>query len=242
VVVWAEGTAPKNVYPKEINGAIAEGLAKLEGWEVVVANLSDPDQGLSDDLLKRTDVLIWWGHKKHGDVKDALVDKIAKRVNDEGLGLISLHSSHFAKINKKLMGFEYAWKDYKGDKGKVSVGAWGAYKGDSTTLKVTVKDPKHPVAEGISEFTIKHSERYGEPYQVPEPQAVVFEGVHTLKDGKTDPSRVGMCWEIGKGRFFYLQAGHETDPVYMDENIRKMMLNAVKWCGRAEKAASQPAK
>src|ERR1051326_3813260 len=72
VVVWSEGTAnvdpdSKDVYPKDINFAIAEGLKPLEskGWEVVMASLNDPDQGISDSLLDSTDVLIWWGHKKH---------------------------------------------------------------------------------------------------------------------------------------------------------------------------------
>ena len=71
VVVWSEGTAPKNVYPNDINGAIAEGLKKsLTGWDVVVANLSDADQGLPDSLLAKCDVLIWWGHQRHKNVKD----------------------------------------------------------------------------------------------------------------------------------------------------------------------------
>ena len=215
VVVWSEGTAPKKVYPKDINGAIAEGLAKLEGWEVVTANLKDPDQGIPDDLLKRTDVLIWWGHQKHGDVKDDLVKKIVARVKEDGMGFISLHSSHFAKPNKALMGTACSWK---------------AYKGDSTTLKVTVKEPDHPIAKGIKEFTIEHNERYSDPYAVPKPDAVVFEGVASLKDGGTDPSQQGLCWKIGKGKMFYFQPGHETNPVFFDENVRKIMINTVKWC------------
>jgi trehalose utilization protein len=214
VVVWSEGTAPRSVYPKDINTAIAEGLASLDGWEVVTASISDPDQGLPDALLERADVLIWWGHKKHDLVKDELVEKIVKRVKDEGMGFISLHSSHFAKPNKALMG---------------TACSWGAYKGDSTTLKVTVKDPNHPIAKGVKDFTIAHSERYSEPYAVPEPQATPFEGVHSLKDGGTDPSRIGLCWQVGKGKFFYLQAGHETNPVYFDENVRLIMRNAVEW-------------
>ncbi len=83
VVVWSEGTAPKKVYPNDINGAIAEGLKDLQGWEVVKANLSDPNQGLPDELLKRADVLIWWGHQKHNEVKNELVDKIVKRVMED---------------------------------------------------------------------------------------------------------------------------------------------------------------
>lgn len=214
VVVWSEGTAPKNVYPNDINSAIAEGLKDLKGWEVVKANLSDPNQGLPDDLLNRTDVLIWWGHQKHGQVADQLVDKVVKRVKEDGMGFISLHSSHFAKPNKKLMGTRCSWK---------------AYVGDSTTLKVTVKDPNHPIAQGIKEFTITHNERYSDPYAVPTPKAVVFEGIASLKDGGADPSQQGLTWEVGKGKMFYFQPGHETNPVFFDPTIRKIMINAVKW-------------
>jgi trehalose utilization protein len=214
VVVWSEGSAPKAVYPNDINGAIAEGLACLDGWEVVKASFDDPDQGLPDELLQRCDVLIWWGHVKHGKVSDELVAKVVKRVKEDGMGFISLHSSHFAKPNKALMG---------------TACTWGAYLGDSTTLKVTVKEPNHPIAAGVKDFEVIHNERYSEPYAVPEPQAVVFEGVHAVRDGGQDPSRIGLCWQIGKGKFFYFQAGHETNPIFMDENVRKIMANAVKW-------------
>ena len=214
VVVWSEGTAPKNVYPNDINGAIAEGLKDLQGWEVVKASLSDPNQGLPDELLKRTDVLIWWGHQKHDQVKDALVDKIVKRVKEDGMGFIALHSSHFAKPNRKLMGSPCSWK---------------AYIGDSKTLKITVKTPTHPIAEGIKDFTIAHSERYSDPYAVPTPKAVVFEGTYTMGDGSTDTSQQGLTWEIGKGKVFYFQPGHETNPVFFDPTVRKIIINAVKW-------------
>jgi len=214
VVVWSEGTAPKNVYPDDINGAIAAGLTGLDGWEVVKASINDPDQGLPDALLNRCDVLIWWGHQRHGQVRDELVAKIVKRVKEDGMGFISLHSSHFAKPNKVLMG---------------SPCTWGAYVGDSTTLKVTVKDPNHPIAAGVKDFVVTHHERYSEPYAVPEPQAVVFEGVHALRNGGEDPSRIGLCFQVGQGKFFYFQAGHETNPIFLDENVRKIMVNAVKW-------------
>jgi trehalose utilization protein len=205
------------VYPNDINGAVAEGLKPLEGWEVVTASINDPEQGLPDALLNRCDVLIWWGHKKHGNVKDALVQKVVARVKDDGMGFIALHSSHFAKPNKALMGTPCSW---------------GAYVGDSKTLKVTVKDPAHPIAKGVKDFTIDHSERYSEPYAVPEPQAVPFTGVYTMPDGKKDASRIGLCWQVGKGKFFYFQAGHETNPVFFDENVRLIMRNAVEWAAK----------
>ena len=218
VVVWSEGTAPKKVYPNDINTAIAEGLKELQGWEVVVANLSDPDQGLPSSLLNRADVLIWWGHQRHDQVKEELVDRIVKRVKEDGMGFISLHSSHFAKPNKKLMG---------------TACSWGAYVGDSLTLKVSVKSPDHPIAKDVKEFTIEHNERYSDPYAVPKPQAVVFEGVASLKKGDPDRSQQGLTWEVGKGKMFYFQPGHETNPVFFDPNIRKIMANAVQWAARS---------
>lgn len=230
VVVWSEGTAPKDVYPNDINGAVAEGLACLKGWEVVKAGIDDPSQGISDALLNRCDVLVWWGHKKHKFVEDALVDKIVKRVKDGGMGFISLHSAHFAKPNIALMSLSETKKellDKVRPQGRVA--AWGGYKGDSVTLKIFVKDPKHPIAKGVRDFTIAHTERYSDPYAVPTPQSVVFEGDAKLKDDSIDHSQVGLSWQIGKGKMFYFQAGHETNPVFYDANVRTIMANAVLW-------------
>jgi len=235
VVVWSEGTAPQDVYPNDINGAIIEGLAGLEGWDVIKANLSDPDQGLSDERLNKCDVLIWWGHKNHGDVKTELSRRIVQRVKEQGMGFISLHSAHFAKPNIALMSEAQTSKellDKVQPKGRVA--AWGAYVADSLTLKVTIKDAAHPIAKGVSDFTIAHGERYSDPYAVPAAQSVVFEGDATLKNGTMDHSQVGFCWEIGKGKMFYFQAGHETDPVFYDKNVRKIMANAVQWAAPAK--------
>ncbi len=235
VVVWSEGTAPKAVYPNDINGAVAEGLATLDGWQVIKAGLSDPDQGLSDERLANCDVLVWWGHQKHGEVKDELVKKIVKRVKDDGMGFIGLHSAHFAKPNIALMSLSETPKDLlEKVEPKRHVAAWGGYRGDSVTLKIIAKTPSHPIAKGIQDFTIDHSERYSDPYAVPVPQTVVFEGDATLTDGTIDHSQVGLCWEFGKGKVFYFQAGHETNPVYFDANVRKIIANAVEWAAPAK--------
>ena len=221
VVVWSEGTAPANVYPHDINGAVAEGLRQsLPDWEVVTAGIDDPEQGLPAALLNRADVLVWWGHKKHGAVEDARVAQVVQRVKEGGMGFIALHSSHFAKPNKALMGTPCSFK---------------AYVGDSTKLAVSVKDASHPIAKGVpATFTLVHHERYSDPYAVPPPEAIVFDGVADLKNGTQDPSHQGYCWTIGKGRFFYFQAGHETNPVYFDANVRLIMANAVQWAAPAK--------
>jgi len=100
VVVWSEGSAPKDVYPKDINTAVAEGLKPLKDWEVVTASLSDPGQGVPEELLNKTDVLIWWGHVRHGEVKDENVARIVKRVKEDGMGFRSEeHTSELQSLS-----------------------------------------------------------------------------------------------------------------------------------------------
>jgi trehalose utilization protein len=221
IVVWSEGTAPKNVYPNDINTVIVEGLKadkRFKNATIIAASINDPDQGISDELLAKTDVLLWWGHKKHGDVSDVLTAKIKQRWMDGKMGFIGLHSAHFAKPNKALMGTACSFKYYKGD---------------TTTTKVTVTDKKHPIAEGVAEtFTVENSERYGDPYVVPEGYVSMFDGLSTMKDGKTDNAKMGFAWESvngSKSRFFYFQLGHETNQIYFDTNIRKIIANATLW-------------
>jgi trehalose utilization protein len=215
VVVWSEGTAPKEVYPNDINGAIAEGLKKsLPDWDVVLAGIDDPDQGAGDAMLKETAVLMWWGHKRHREVKDEVVERIYERVSKDGMGFIALHSSHFAKPYKRLMGTPCSWSEYKAD---------------GTSVIITVKESGHPIVQGVKDFSLPLIERYGEPFAVPEPDAVPLDGVYTKPDGTTAPGRMGLCWTIGQGRVFYFTPGHETYDDFFLPEVRLIMANAVKW-------------
>jgi trehalose utilization protein len=202
------------MYPHDINGAVADALKSLSGWEVIVASIDDPDQGLSDERLNATDVLIWWGHKRHGEVKDDLVKRIERRVREQGMGFIALHSSHFAKPYKALMGTPCSWREYKAD---------------GTSVQIKVGAPQHPIAQGVKDFELPKIERYGEPFRVPVPEAVPLEGVYTKPDGKTEPGRMGMCWTVGKGRVFYFTPGHETYDDFFRPEVKQIMRNAVQW-------------
>jgi trehalose utilization protein len=109
VTVWGENVHEKKLplvaklYPKGMHETIAEGLRELGGVEVRTATLDQPEHGLTDAVLEATDVLTWWGHCAHGQVEDKIVDRVQKRVL-EGMGLIVLHSGHYAKIFKRLLG------------------------------------------------------------------------------------------------------------------------------------------
>ena len=95
----------REVYPNGLHMAIADALKEEPKFEVTTATLDEPEQGLPEEKLNNTDVLIWWGHCAHAEVKDELVEKIAARVRD-GMGIIVLHSGHYSKVFRRLMGTE----------------------------------------------------------------------------------------------------------------------------------------
>src|SRR5258708_36244150 len=96
-LVWDENPphAPKTIYPESINGAVAAGLREISAGQIEArtANLDDPDQGITDDALARTDVLLWWGRMYHGPVSDETVRRVVDRVQNGSMGFISLRSA-----------------------------------------------------------------------------------------------------------------------------------------------------
>lgn len=219
VTVWnefrQERTDPpvREVYPSGIHAAIADALAEA-GFEVRTATLDEPEHGLTDAVLAATDVLTWWGHVAHDEVSEAVVDRVQQRVL-EGMGLIVLHSGHFSKVFKRLMGTtcNLKWRE-AGERERL----W-------------VVDPSHPIAEGLGEgFLIEHEEMYGEPFDIPAPDRLVL--VSWFQGGEV--FRSGCCYERGRGRIFYFRPGHETHPTYFHPDVRRVIANAAAW-------AAQPA-
>lgn len=214
VLAWSEFTEPKYAYPNGIHGALAEYLNVYEDITATTASLDDPEQGVTEDALSQTDVLMWFGHMRHGEVSSESVDKITRHVRERGMGFLGLHSTHFALPYKALMGTSCAWRDYVED-------------GKAGHIKVV--EPSHPIAEGVSDFTVPRAEWYGEPYDVPEPEAVILEG--TYADGE-EVARDALVWTVDNGRVFYLRVGHETYPIYYMTEVRKLILNGVRWLAR----------
>ncbi|MBM3241052.1 trehalose utilization protein ThuA [Candidatus Poribacteria bacterium] len=214
VLAWSEVTEPKYAYPNGIHGALAEYLNVCEGITAKTASINGPDQGVSEDALNETDVLIWFGHVRHGNITDETVNRIVRHVKERGMGFLALHSSHFARPYKALMGTNCGWRAYVED-------------GKSGHIKVVKKD--HPIAKGVSDFTIPREEWYGEPFEVPEPEAVIIKG--TYKDGE-EVARDLLVWTVGKGRVAYFRPGHETFPIYYMAEVRKLIENSVRWLAK----------
>jgi trehalose utilization protein len=215
VTIWNEERHDKSdpkvaaIYPDGIHGCIASVFQDDPRFSVRTATLDDPAQGLPDDVLNATDVLFWWGHCAHAEVEDELVERIWQRVMG-GMGLVLLHSSHYSKLNRRLMG-------------TVCRSKW---RFTDDLERIWVIEPGHPIAEGLPEFfELPLEEMYGERYDVPAPDELVF--ISWFSGGEV--FRSGCCYRRGSGKVFYFRPGHETVPTYHDENIRKVLKNAALW-------------
>jgi hypothetical protein len=105
VLVWDEQQPEqKQAYGDRFLGeTIAAHLGTRPGFSIKHAGLDAVEQGLDEATLNATDVIIWWGHKKHGVVKDEFVERIVSRVKSGKLALIALHSAHWSKPFVRLM-------------------------------------------------------------------------------------------------------------------------------------------
>ena len=214
VTVWNEFVHEQEVdevravYPQGIHSCIQDFLQAYEDMEVQTAVLEQPEHGLTDEVLAKTDVLLWWGHMAHDKVSDEIAQKVHKRVL-EGMGFIALHSAHLAKPFLKLMGTSGSlfWRD-----------------GDFERLWNIA--PAHPIAAGVGDYIeLENEEMYGERFDIPAPDELIFMG--WFSGGEV--FRSGCCWNRGRGRVFYFQPGHETNPVYHNPEIQKIITNAVRW-------------
>jgi trehalose utilization protein len=214
VTVWNEYVQERTeedvaeVYPNGIHAVLISAL-KERGHEVRLATLDEPEHGLTTDVLNDTDVLVWWGHRAHEDVEDKIVERICTHIYN-GMGFVPLHSSHFSKLFKRLMGTPCSLD----------------YRESGERERVWAVDPGHPIAEGLDEsFVIPEAEMYSEPFAVPEPDRLIF--VSWFEGGEV--FRSGCCYHRGNGRIFYFRPGHETYPVYQKSVVQDVLDNAVRW-------------
>ena len=221
ITVWNEAVHEANGepasiatdYPDGIHGAIAEGLrGLLPDADVRTATLADPDHGLTEEVLAATDVLLWWGHIAHDQVADEVVERVHRHVLG-GMGLLVLHSGHFSKIFIKLLGSTCSLK----------------WRNEAERELVWTVNPTHPIARGIPHpIVIPHQEMYGELFDIPEPDDLVF--ISSFAGGEV--FRSGVTFHRGRGRIFYFSPGDQEYPVYHQTEIRQVLANGVEWAAQ----------
>ncbi|MDY3304381.1 MAG: ThuA domain-containing protein [Clostridia bacterium] len=203
----------KKIYPNGIHGAISDFLGCDDIKVTTVTEYDEnlnlvPDYGITDEMLKETDVIMWWGHMRHGEVSDELVEKIHNQILC-GMGAIFLHSAHHSKLFKKLQGTtcNLCWREEARER------LWNIV-------------PAHPIMRGIGDyFDIEKEEMYGERFEIPKPDELLMIG--TYNTGEV--FRSACTWQKLNGRVFYLQPGHESNPIYYIPEIQTIIRNAVRW-------------
>src|SRR2546430_15325242 len=191
----------------------ADGIRRGLGGDVRVrvATLDEPQHGLTEEALAQTDVLTWWGHAAHDKVDDAVVERVHRRVLD-GMGIVVPHSGHRSKIYRSLMGTSCTLR-WRSDPGGEREVVW--------TL-----NPTHPIAAGLPQpIVIPHQEMYGEFFDIPAPDELVF--VSSYEGGEV--FRSGCCFQRGAGRIFYFGPGDQEFPVYHQPEVQRVIANGVAW-------------
>src|SRR3954469_14328669 len=217
ITVWGENVHERNeeavrvIYPEGMHTAIASGLLNLLGDEAQVrtATLDQPEHGLTGAILADTDVLTWWGHIAH----DQVADEVVARVHDAvlgGMGLLVLHSAHYSKILRRLLGTSCSLR----------------WRNEGEREPVWTVNPSHPIAQGVPHpIVIDAQEMYGEHFDIPQPDELVF--ISSFAGGEV--FRSGCCFTRGAGRVFYFRPGHETHPVFFQPEVQQVIANAVEW-------------
>jgi trehalose utilization protein len=218
VTVWSEfrhekrNETVKKIYGQGMHNVVKSAIEEHLGDDGMVrtATLDEPDHGLTDEVLRSTDVLTWWGHMAHGEVRDEIAQKVAQRVR-EGMGLVVLHSGHYAKVFKLLMGTNchLTWREA------------------AEKERIWCVCPGHPITAGLKgdHFEIEHEEMYGEHFDIPAPDELVF--ISWFEGGEV--FRSGCVWRRGAGRVFYFRPGHETFPSYFHADVRRVIANGVRY-------------
>ncbi len=232
VTIWNENVQERRdesvmrIYPDGIHAAIAAGLRRELGETASIrcATLAEPEHGLTEEVLSETDVLTWWGHVAHDQVTDEVVSRVHARIL-EGMGIVVLHSAHYSKIFRRLMGTTCALR-------------WRSAEGGERELVWTVS-PAHPIAEGVPQpIVIPHHEMYGEFFDIPTPDELVF--ISSFEGGEV--FRSGCCFYRGAGRVVYFSPGDQEFPVYHQPEIQRVIANCVSWCGSAAAANDAPSR
>ncbi len=229
ILVWNEGVHERNndpatmadMYPNGMHGAIAAGLTPYHpDATITTATLASPGFGLDEETLAATDVLLWWGHMAHGDVPDEVVERVQRHVLG-GMGLVALHSAHFAKVFTRLLGTTCSLK----------------WRNEGERELVWTVKPSHPIAAGVeSPIVIPEQEMYGELFDIPEPDDLIF--ISSFTGGEV--FRSGVTFSRGKGRIFYFSPGDQEYPVYHHPQIQRVIANGVGWVAQPAQHRAQP--
>lgn len=217
VTVWNEYNGTQNFphYPKGLHETIKDFLNEREGIKATAQIQFCEGEGLTEEILNGTDVLVYWAHGYHDYLSDEAAMRVVRHVQ-MGMGVIFLHSAHMSKPFRYLMGTSCTlrWREAE------------------EREHIWVINPNHPIVKGLPEcITVPHEEMYGEKFDIPTPDELIAIG--WFQGGEV--FRSVCAWNRGMGKVVYIQSGHESYPVYLQKEIQQLIENAVRYVAPVNK-------
>jgi trehalose utilization protein len=225
VTVWGENVHERSeehvraLYPEGMHGAVAAGLDALLGECVRVrtATLDHPSTACRRRCWRRRTCSPGGGIARTTRSTTRSSRACTPRCW-AGMGLLALHSAHYSKIFTRLLGTSCSLR----------------WRNAGERELVWTVDPAHPIAAGVPQpIVIDAHEMYGEPYDIPAPDELVF--ISSFAGGEV--FRGGCCFRRGRGRIFYFSPGDQDYPVYHHPDIQRVLANATLWAAPTRTAA-----
>ena len=235
VLVWTDAAGLHTekrplAYPEGIHNVVAGFLNETGRFKATpVAVDEDP---LKPESLDQYRALVMWGHGR--PIGTAAQRSVVEQVKAGKIGIVGLHSILIYHSNPLLVGSLF---------GQTARFGWE----DHVPMRFTVAEP-HPIFEGITSFDIV-DEAYYEPFglkdgfrtlltmTVPdcaERDSHIFNpelNRYVVQKHRVEGlvSRAAWTYQVGKGKSFYFQPGHETDATYNNPVIQRILAAAVNW-------------
>lgn len=208
VRVWSG--AETDADGEERSARIARELRQVGRFRVA----ADAEAGLWDRAaLEDTDVLILAPSMGGRELPVELEERIARRVRAGQLGLVVTGNAAACGPLTRLLG--------------QPLSAQSSSEQPEPSVTVQVSAPRHPVANGVSEFTLPAGVGGFYSFEGPKPDVVVLRSPSATGSG----SWQGMAWTLGQGRVFCFLPGAVPSEVYGDEAVARVLRNATDWCG-----------
>ncbi len=235
VLVWTDAAGLHTderpiAYPEGIHNCIAGVLNATGDFDATPVAVDEAP--LTPESLDSYQALVMWGHGR--PIGLPAQQNIVRQVEAGKIGIVGLHSILIFHSNPLLVGSLF---------GQTGRYGWE----DGVPMRFTATRT-HPAFDGIESFDLV-DEAYYEPFglaegsqtlltmQVPnckERDSHIYHPERNCYEVGKNPveglvSRAAWTYRVGKGRSFYLQPGHETDPTYRSPVVQRIVARAANW-------------
>jgi trehalose utilization protein len=105
VLVWDERQPEQREAYGDLSlgETIAAHIGARPGIRARVSGPDDPEQGLGEAELEDADVIVWWGHRRHLEIRPDRAEAVTRRILEGRSGFAALHSAHWSRPFVRLM-------------------------------------------------------------------------------------------------------------------------------------------